>query len=328
MDTIISFKPRGKKGQRTQERLDEILTKKAAEYSAEIERIRNLAEAEMLAGVNDGGSRRAKKALPILFPTGIISGHGRHSLKLERFSGLCCIDVDLKDNPGRAVEELKKALCSYAEVEYCALSCRGLGVYALFRVPKTAGTQRAYREYYFDISRRIKEDFGIVADTGCSSIFQGRYLSYDPNAYWGKEEKVWKLSPKGVAELAKENSRPERAEAPGAPCPDSSLYTKVEGIVARAERGAIDIAPTLRGWFIVGRALAHTFGERGRELFLRISNIWCAKNGRRQEIDPNKEYDYCLQPIPPGARPCTIASFFWAAREAGLLFKKKDGTQG
>ena len=69
-----------------------------------------------------------KITLPGAFPS--IKMDGTHS-------GLICIDIDEKDNPGYTPEELKEITCSIDNVWFCKYSCSKRGVMALIPIKDT-----------------------------------------------------------------------------------------------------------------------------------------------------------------------------------------------
>ena len=88
-------------------------------------------------------------------------------------------------------------------------------------------------------------------------------------------------------------------------------FTQAEKLTSLIEASQSDITAGYSRWLNIGFALAHEFGERGRELFHRLSRF----NPGYSQPECDKQYDACLKAKGGGV---TIGSFFHFAREAGF----------
>ena len=91
----------------------------------------------------------------------------------------------------------------------------------------------------------------------------------------------------------------------------ADLLDEVERIVREIEARGIDIAPNYHTWVNTGFALADGLGERGRELFHRLSRL----HSDYTYAATDKQYSNCLNGHGSGV---TVASFFHYAAQAGI----------
>ncbi|WP_300925248.1 BT4734/BF3469 family protein [Duncaniella muris] len=95
-------------------------------------------------------------------------------------TGLICIDIDGKDNPGfGSGAELKAEVCKIAEVAYCSLSASGNGCFAIFRLSHPEN----HRGHFLALQRLFKSRLSIVIDGQCKDVKRFRFASYDSEPY-------------------------------------------------------------------------------------------------------------------------------------------------
>lgn len=264
---------------------------------------------------DDALSKEAKKQLPLWYPS-IIAG-GNHSLKeIQSFTGLIAIDFDAQDNPDLTPEQMKDKLSKYRFVAYAGLSVRGRGVYALIPLPSDAGDPERFKLYFYALEETFKNG-GLIADSHCCNINRGRFLSFDSNGYTNTSAEIWRKTATPKIYTVQDMS-PDLYGNTKADNDYQRTYNRIESIVSQCERNLIDPAPTGKDWFVVGRCLANTFGEDGRQFFLRLSSVWSRVNSRPQEEDPDKKYSFCLT---YGGNPCSIGCLFRRAASVGVYAK-------
>lgn len=95
-------------------------------------------------------------------------------------------------------------------------------------------------------------------------------------------------------------------------CEESNdTYSVVHAIVKQIELKKIDITPNYEDWLKIGFAIGSELGEKGRDLFHRISRF---NKGYEKDVC-DKQYNECIESSKDGI---TIATLFHYANEAGL----------
>lgn len=126
------------------------------------------------------------------------------------------------------------------------------------------------------------------------------------------------FNPLGWVETQKENSIKKVCEENHASANESLIMydttttsEEIEAVVEQIEKNGINLADDYNNWLTIGMALAYEMGERGRELFHRVSRI----SGKYTIGECDKKYDNCLR---SSNGRTTIGSFFYLAKEAGI----------
>lgn len=117
---------------------------------------------------------RMKAQLPAITPSGTFTRRGNDHL--IRHSGLICIDLDGKDNPG--VMNWRE-ICRLPEVAYLGLSVSGKGYWALIPLADPKRHTEHFRALQRDFST-----FGLTIDEACGDPARLRGYSFDAQAYF------------------------------------------------------------------------------------------------------------------------------------------------
>ena len=264
------------------------------------------AQVEALRAEPDKSKREAlKDALPLIVPAGTITRHTAQGGKsgwdeLREPSGFLCVDIDAKDNAG--VEDfaaLKDKVAQVPCVAYCGHSCGGAGFFLLIPIADPS----KIRDYY----EALREDFkacGLTIDKSCKDPCRKRFISWDPCPYVNTGARTYART-----RPAQAHRLPEPVEL--TPEELAEEAAKVEEIVRTCEANGWDITADRDKWIKILAALAHSFGEAGRDFAHRISALY--PNYSPGETDA--QYNSVLKAPGSGSRPASIASFFSIARE-------------
>lgn len=122
-----------------------------------------------------------KGKLPCVTPSGIFSV--REGKSLTQHSGLLCIDIDLKDNPGGVMDKVPPLLESLPYVAYASKSISGDGYFAI--VPLEHPSH--HLAHYLAIEKEFKEQYGIVLDQQCKDVCRLRFATYDESPYYNPQ---------------------------------------------------------------------------------------------------------------------------------------------
>lgn len=245
-----------------------------------------------------------KAKLPATTPSGVFTV--RKASGLVAHSGLICIDIDSGDNPDIAdFEELRSDLGKIVNIAYSALSVSGKGVYCLIPIKYP----EKHKEH-FQALKIIFEQLGIVLDKACGDVCRLRIYSYDSNAYINEGaipfELTFDRNNKREKALVKTNydSEPRNTVFP------NSTRTRVIKVITQINLNHVDITESYEQWFQIGCALAHEFGEEGREFFHLVS-----ENHPKYHTDvTDRKFSECLQ----NPYSYTIGTFFYWAEQYGL----------
>jgi hypothetical protein len=270
--------------------LAEILAKyKSGEYETAVNKVRNAA--------NDEQRRKAKSKLPAVTMSGVFNG--AHSAgNLAAPSGIVCIDIDAKDNTDMDdPDALKDQLKNLPFVAYCAISSSGKGLFVLIPI-KWPNKLKSHVLALF----RYFAEFGINCDNNCTDVSRLRFATYDPEPYVNEDATTFDLLVHDLdQQRANVNGRLD-AEA---------VETTIKTIKAieLLEQSKKDIAPDYENWLKLAFAFATTFGEVGRELYLRVCRL-CPKH---DEDATNAKYDEALK---SGKGNVSIGTFLAMAKSS------------
>jgi hypothetical protein len=236
--------------------LRDILTGQHDQYRDIIQRLRN-------APTEDVQKTIKRQELPCYYVSCYCEadGHGSRSLNdMLYHTGLIALDLD---GIGENIHEIKMELISWPQVAYCSLSCRGNGLFALFRIEDAS----RHVEFYESTFPNICDELGIAEnfDSSVKNINRLRYVTSDPDYYINDFPKQIRLSRKKLyhyfnANYIKNSNYSE------------SKHSKIQKCIDFLQLNKIDIVNDYADWIRVGFSLAE-LGEQGRAFFHQISAI-------------------------------------------------------
>lgn len=195
--------------------------------------------------------------------------------KLVAHSGLICIDIDKKDNPGLKVKDIIDRECVAQFV-----SCSGQGIKIIYACSKTKDKDTHKRIFDAAVKRLGELSYTVKVDGGVSFINAVQYVSYDPQIY---------INDNPTLVLKPEKKKPRKRYSKSTP---SEELSKVNDLIN--ELGSIDITRDRSEWIKIAMVLADTFGEDGRELFHKLSEnypgyTWEESNSKFDEFLTNQD---------------------------------------
>lgn len=198
---------------------------------------------------DEARQKALKEQLPCFTPSGTFNGRKADSIK--QHSGFVCIDIDEKDNKQvKDFARLKEILTALPYVAYCATSCRGNGYFCLIPIADTT----KHREYCLTLQSAF-EACGIIVDKSCIDVCRKRYVSYDPAPYINTNAKLFSSLIKDDRQRLCRGSNEITEET----------RLKVADLVEAITQEHIDVCGDYNQWFGILCAIAHAFGEDGRE---------------------------------------------------------------
>ena len=123
---------------------------------------KHIAQVMQLRQTTDPGERqRIKSSLPAATLSGRFSP-SRAASNLIEHSGLVCVDIDGKDNPGQGIMEMKTRLSRCRNIAYMALSVSGCGLYCIIPITCPA--------HHGDHVRALQRDFEKIGIRQCHTV--------------------------------------------------------------------------------------------------------------------------------------------------------------
>lgn len=241
-----------------------------------------------------------KKNMPAVTISGVFEA--RRADALIDHSGFICMDFDNID-PVKLKERISADPYTYAA--FTSLSGRGLAV--LIQVKDGV----KYHSHYFDLLRDYyRTNFHVEPDKSCRDVSRLRIVSYDPDCYVNTSAKVWTKAT-GLKTLEKKEKAHRQLSIIATA---SDFNNLIEEIVSKG----VDITNGYEDWLTCGFALAHEFGEGGRQAFHKISSV----NSEYDSTECDKQFDHCLR-TPPG-QPITINSLYYFAKIQGFEVSSRE----
>lgn len=233
------------------------------------------------------------------------------------FSGnVECLDFDIKNDPSGKIWEQFRTACTEKKITDILLKCT-------IQETVTGGYHVIYR-----CSTIGRNEILALPKVGKEPIIEtrgqgGYFVVYPSKRYILKHGSITNINEITQEERAQimavcRGLTRQTPKAPprqtGGPIKATKKTTDtVMRIIAQLEKAEIDITSGYQDWVKIGHAIAHCFGEEGRDYFHRVSQF---HKGYKM-ADTNKKYDN-LQQQKSKRRPATIKSFFAIARDYGV----------
>ena len=260
-------------------------------YKSKVEQIRNLQDVDL--------QKTIKTSLPAITPSGRFSR--RDTEHLIEHTGFLAFDIDFKDNRHISnFDRLRDEIKNITSVAYCGLSVRGHGFWGLVPVP--ASTPEVHRQRFDTLIRDFRE-FGIILDPSGSDVCRLRIASYDADAYFNPQAKVYTKIYKPAP--PKNLPRPKATDSRG----------RVEALVSQIKAYRIDITQSYDDeWLPIAAGLANEFGEWGRGYFHAISQF-------HPNYDPRETDDQYDAVLRKRYNQISLGSLFHIAKQYGIVLK-------
>lgn len=236
-----------------------------------------------------------KRSLPMCTVSALFSGPRSLDSLVSR-TGLLCLDIDAKDNPGVGFQDVVRILSPLPYILYIGLSVRGEGAFAIVPVSSPCDL----RGHFLSLERAFRNK-GLVVDPSCKDLTRLRCVSYSPDAYVNEDAVPYRylLKPKRT-----------RAVRPFSQAGFSSpSYSRVSRLCDEIVRRGADITEPYDSWFRIGCALHSELGEGGRRFFHAVSSV-------SPKYDPascDLQFDRCSR-----IGGISIATFFRLCADAGF----------
>lgn len=234
--------------------------------------------------VRNAKTKAEKDKLKLQIPSVTISGifTERSAEKLIEHSGLICLDID----EFASRQDVVNDPYTYS----CFSSTGGIGLVVIVKIrgDKHKESFNWLADYYF-------KTYGIALDPAPTSVASLRYFSFDSQIYINERSKT---SP-----IKAEPKKPKSI-------PVFYATNEVEGMIAECVNLGIDIAPSYQEYLNLAFALAHGFGEPGRQYFHTL----CQVSPKYNQRDADKKYDNALKT----RTKVTVGTFYYMLKQVGI----------
>lgn len=238
-----------------------------------------------------GDVRRLKEyKLPGFMVSGYFEGDVKEG-NLVKHSGRMVLDIDnVVDNPAKLRDDLMKL----KYIEFSALSVSGSGVFTVVKIGQPEYHRKHFKQLQADF-----ESIGIALDRKCGNPNRIRFYSHDPDAKYNPNAATYYRIPK---ETPKPRHRQSYAK---------STNEDVEWYISQLEAGRVDITYDYGQWVGIGFAFANEYGEGGRDLFHRVSQL----SDKYNQGQADRKYTNCIK---TNTGRVSIATFFHLCHENGI----------
>ena len=235
---------------------------------------------------------------------GFYLGHGN----------LCCIDLDTKkidpETTSKLADKIKTAMGNKVAIE--TTKSNGFHVYFLFdkrldNNPDWTGKgkenwielyySKRFIACYLSNSKRYTLTHGKISDLKTLSAKEHNKLLGLLKPFKGKESKRKKSKAKKIRPV------------------DEETWTQAEEYTKQIEEKGIDITGDNPTWFKIGKGIANAFGQKGFDIFNRISQFSPLYNADTIADDYTR---FVEEEARPRDKKITIATFFMLCEDAGL----------
>lgn len=273
------------------------------------DKYRNIVE-QIRAGATPEDRHNIKAKMAESVPSATILGRfsQRDSKHLVEFSGLTCIDIDLKDNVD-IMPQVPSILRKLEYVAYCGKSITGDGYFAIIPIENP----KHFIQHFYALEEEMKS-YGIVIDKSCKDITRMRYASYDADGYYNPNATTYYWELDKEAEVVKESKKDKAKCKRKKTTPTSSSMTDAEMVCKQLEllkSSSTTIPDDYDTWFKVGMALNSGLGEDGRTFFHEFSKL----SDKYDEDECNTQYDNIISHY-DGNSDITLGTLFHIIDEA------------
>lgn len=265
---------------------------------------------QVRAGETPEDRHNIKAKMEEYIPSATILGRfsQRDSKHLVEYSGLTCIDIDLKDNVD-IMPQVPSILRKLEYVAYCGKSISGDGYFAIIPIENP----KHFKQHFYALEEEMKS-YGIVIDKSCKDITRMRYASYDADGYYNPNATTYYWELDKEAEVVKESKKDKAKCKRKKTTPTSSSMTDAEMVGKQLEllkSSSSTIPDDYDTWFKVGMALNSGLGEEGRTYFHEFSKL----SDKYNEDECNTQYDNIISHY-DGNSDITLGTLFHIIDEA------------
>lgn len=235
-----------------------------------------------------------KKKAPLVTISGKFKERNDNSI--DKHSTYIGIDLDNIN-----VEDTKAILSRDKYVVSIFTSISGRGLCVIFHIAPAK-----HREAFQGISQYLFETYSIVCDPTSVNVSRARFVSYDPHIVINNNFEKFTQYPKD-----KPPKKVEKVVFSG---------TDFDNIIKEVVSRRMNMCDNYHDWLRIGFALAHKFGEAGRQYFHLVSQY----SSKYKPDSTDKQYNVILK---RDGNDVTIATFYYYCKNAGIpLYSEQTKT--
>jgi hypothetical protein len=226
---------------------------------------------------------RKKKNLRVFTWSGTFDNRSNDGL--IQHTGRLQIDIDWKDKPRAASEELRDQLGEDTHIEFACLSPSARGVKCGMLIPVCANDAE-HKKAFAAAENYFKQQHSITIDSSCKDVSRICFFSYDPHRKLNESATPLDITRWAtVAPNHSDTPSTTKTESPNHPAGgEGKTFDKLTPELAQQLLDHIAGYDNRDTWIKVGHALKHAFGDDGLPLW----EGWSAKSAKWQESDREK----------------------------------------
>jgi len=238
----------------------------------------------------------------------------RHASSLIKHSGLIAIDLDDLEDP----EDVKTLLKADPYIVIMFISPSGTGLKLVIQIDGDhhLGSFLALEKYF-------ESQYSLTIDPSGKDVSRATYISHDPDIYVNEKATKWTLYEPAESTIDYQTgeiiTKAENLDEMDGKT--RKVYDRAVLVVEQVEQKQLNIVSPYEKWVEIGLCLA-TFGEAGRELFIRISRFHedYKEGGREQRsyYGSDKKFTDLLKT----GKFTSPAKFFAVAKENNIDTRK------
>lgn len=242
---------------------------------------------------------------PLALLQGVCPSHDNNGF--QSYTDIVCLDIDSEKphkgtNGNEWVDDwaaLRDDIAQIPYVAYCGLSAGGRGLFVLIPIK----SHEQHSGHWRALCELFKEQH-LTIDKATENMGRLRFMSYDPDARFNHNAVVF--------ECVSASPAPEPAPRRRSFTPSDDTEERISAAVQEIEQRRIDITQSHDEWKKASAAIAHYFGERGRDIFHRIAAQYVGYSERENDrLYTNMMRSYAGQ-------TADIASLFYLFKQYGI----------
>lgn len=260
---------------------------------------------------DEAGYKAIKKRLPAFTPS-CLCGDSPKDIKV--YNPIICVDINGKDNQ-QGINEIWHKVVKWPYTLYSSISAGGKGVFVLIM---TDTTQATHKQAFTVLQADFKET-GITIDKACSNVNRLRMVSWDENAYFNAQARIYRKKKKEntqpYAHTEEEKTTQTELEIHST-VPKEKLLKFIEDF-KEVSQNHLQITTCHDDTLNLAKCFASVFDEKGREL------LHMARKQRKgyEAWKTDNAFNDAMEYVKSG-HPYTLSTFYKYYNQAKRLAKK------
>lgn len=228
---------------------------------------------ENLRKEKDSDRKKVLKNSLANYTVSAIFENERNSKNIIQRNNLICLDIDEKDNLN-IINNVFDILKNIDNVLYCAKSCSGSGYFAIIPIVDTSRFLEQWESLNKDFA-----SMGITIDKATKDVTRTRFISFDNDYYLNENatpySKFFDVKKEKEKKQNNINSTNDRLKYNYQYLSNEQKTKEKElnVMIENCKKHNINLSESYQNWFNIGIALIDEFGENGKDLFNKFSQL-------------------------------------------------------